>query len=296
MNNLLFRIVKSSFVDKLAYITAVVAALCWLVHARYPAVFPALLQATAHIYMTIAASLAAGMLIAKYVLMEGYLRSMKEITAEKETFAVIIQRLEGAVREIKEERDRISERESALKNRLKSFENSEIETQISSLRKKIRVDEENRKTALIFLAHELRNHLQELGNVSDFEIARAVAALKKETQLLENEIKKGEMPLYELVLTLHEIREYAYDLALIRLQPVGRQEESVHDYQQSGDSPWFDAETDPSRIDRIYKFLKVAFHPDRFSSTWLKEEAKIHFQEAAQAYSAMKERIRTTTH
>ena len=108
---LLFRILKSSFTDKLAYFSAIAGGLCWLIHARYPAIFPGQLKATAHIYTTIAASLAAGMLIAKYVLMEGYLRSIQEVRAEKEAFAVIIKRLEETLREMKEERDRISERE-----------------------------------------------------------------------------------------------------------------------------------------------------------------------------------------
>jgi preprotein translocase subunit Sec63 len=80
----------------------------------------------------------------------------------------------------------------------------------------------------------------------------------------------------------------------IRLQSGGGQEESVRDHRQPHDFPWFNAETDPSQIDRIYKFLKVAFHPDRFSSKGLKEEAKIHFQEAVQAYNALKERLRAT--
>jgi len=215
---LLFRILKSSFTDKLAYLSAVAGALCWLVHARYPAIFPGPLKATAHIYTTIVASLAAGMMIAKYVLREGYLRSMQEVKAEKEAFAVIIQRLEAAMREIQEERDRISGRESLLKNRLKSFENSATEAQLSSLRKKIRMDEEDRKTSLALLAHELKNHLHGLDNVFDPDVARAVGVLKKEVQLLENETKKGERSLYELILKSNEIREYIADLTLLRLQ------------------------------------------------------------------------------
>jgi hypothetical protein len=291
---LLFRILKSSLTDRLAYLSAVVGALCWLIHARYPALFPGPLRATAPIYTTIAASLTAGLLIAKYVFMEGYLRLMQEGTAEKDAFAAMVQRLEGAVREITEERDRISERESVLKNKLKNFENSVTEAQLSSLRKKIRSDEEDRETSLAYLARDLRNHLEELDHVNDEEIARAVAVLKKEIQMLGDAIKKGEMSLYELVLTINEIREHTYDLTLIRLQSGVGQEESVRDHQQIRDFPWFYAETDPSRIDRIFKFLKVAFHPDRFSSEGLKEEAKIHFQEAIQAYNSLKERLRAT--
>jgi len=291
---LLFRILKSSFTDKLAYISAVASALCWLVHAWYPAILPGQLRATAHIYMTILASLAAGMMIAKYVLMEGYLRSVKDLITEKEAFAVTIQKLEVAMQEIREDRDRISERESVLKNKLKGFENSETEAQLSSLRKKIRMADEDRKTCLTFLVRELRNRLQELDNVDDQDIARAAAVLTKETQMVEDEIKKGTVSLYELVLKISEIREYIHDLAIIRIQSGDGQEENVRDHRQPRDFPWFDADADPSRIDRIYKFLKVAFHPDRFSSEGLKKEATVHFQEMVRAYKTVKERLRST--
>lgn len=291
---LLFRILKSSFTDKLAYISAGAGALCWLVHAWYPAILPGQLKATAHIYMTILASLAAGMMVAKYVLMEGFLRTMKELLAENESFAGTIQRLEGAMLEIREDREQISERESVLKNKLKSFENSEKEAQLSSLRKKVRLDDEDRKTCLAFLVHELRNRLQELDNINDQDIVRAAAVLKKEIQMVEDEIKKGTVSLYELVLKINEIREYTHDLAIIRLQSGDGQGENIRDHRQPLDFPWFGADADPSRIDRIYKFLKVAFHPDRFSSEGLKKEATTYFQETVRAYSTLKERLRST--
>lgn len=286
---------QSSFTDRLAYGTAVAAALCWLLSAWHPAVLPGQLRATAHIYLTVLAVLAAALMIAKYVFREGYLRSLQQLLAEKEAFAVTIQRLEGALLEVREDRDRISARESVLKNKLKSFESSETEAQLRSLRKKIRVDEEDRKTGLSFLVHELRSRLQELDKVGDPEIVHMAAVLEKETQMVEGEIKKGTLSLYELVLKINEIRDYLHDLALIRLQAGnGQEEESGYDHRPRRDFPWFDDKTDPSRLDRIYKFLKVAFHPDRFSSEGLKEEAKIHFQEAVQAYSTLKERLRTT--
>jgi hypothetical protein len=234
------------------------------------------------------------MLIAKYVFLEGYSRAIQELNAEKKALAAIIQRMEGDIQGIREERDRISERESVLKNRLKSLENSELESQMSSLRKKIRSHEEDEKAVLAFLLHELRGELHELDRIDDSEIVSAGTVLKKELQLLENEIKKGERSLYELVLKMNEIRENILDLTLIRLQSSGEQEESAHGHWKSNNFQWFNAETDPSRIERIYKFLRVAFHPDRFSSERLKEEARIHFQEAVQAYNALKERFRTT--
>jgi chromosome segregation ATPase len=290
----LFNLLKSPFTDRLAYISAIVAALCWVIHARYPALFPGSLKASAHSYATVLASLAGGMLIAKYILMEGYLRSMQEIEAQKEAFAGVIQKMEGDIREIREERDKISERESVLKNRLKSLENGEMASQLSSLRKKIRSNEEDEKTVLAFLLHELRGRLHELDGVNDPEIARAVTVLNKEIQLLEDEIKKGERSLYQLVLKMNEIRENIVDLTLIRLQSDDGQKESATGHRKPNDFRWVDSETDPSRLERLYKFLKVAFHPDRFSSAELKEEATAHFQEVVKAYTTLKERLRAT--
>ena len=147
---------------------------------------------------------------------------MQEIQAEKEGLAAIIQRLEGDNLEIREERNRISERETVLQNRLKSFETSEMALQQSSLRKKIRSDEEDKRTALTFLLHDLRSRLQELDPIEDRDIVRAEAVLKKELQLLENEVKKGERSLYEMVLMINEIRDSILDLTLLRLQSNAR--------------------------------------------------------------------------
>ena len=291
---LLFNILKSSFTDKLAYVFAVVGALCWVTHVRYPALFPGFLKASAHIYATVLASVTGGMLIAKYVFMEGYLRDIRELNAERQTFAGSVQRMEGDIREISEERDRTLERESVLKDRLKSFENSEMTSQLSSLRKKIRSHEEDEKTVLSFLLHELRGHLLELGSIDDQEIVRAVTVLERELQLVESEVKKGERSLYELVLKMNEIRENVFDLTLISLQSSGGQAEGACGHRKPIGYQWFDGETDPSRVERVYKFLKMAFHPDRFSSAELKEEATIRFQKVVEAYSFLKDHLRAT--
>ena len=291
---LLFRLLQSSFIDKLAYLSAVAGALGWVIQARYPALFPGSLKTSVHIYGAVFAALAGGLLIAKTVFIEGHRRTIQEIQAEKEGLAAIIQRLEGDNLKIREERNRISERETVLQNRLKSFETSEMALQQSSLRKKIRSDEDDKRTALTFLLHDLRSRLQELEPLEDRDIVRAEAVLKKELQLLENEVKKGERSLYEMVLMINEIRDSILDLILLKLQSGAGLEEGPYGHWPPQDLHWFASETDPSRLERIYKFLKVAFHPDRFSSEGLKEEAKIHFQEAVQAYRTWKERLRTT--
>jgi len=290
---LLFRILKSSFTDRLAYVSAVAAALCWLLHELHPALVPAQLRAVAHIYVTSLAALAAGVMLAKYAFKEGYLSSLQQLLEENEAFAALVQKLEVKLQQTREENELTLERESLLKKKLTSMEGNAAESQLSSLRKRIRLDEEDRKTALAFLVQALKSRLQELYALDDKDVVRAAVILQKETQMLENEIKKGDMSFYELVISMNEIREHVHDLSLLRSQS-GTEGGAGSDRRQTRDFSWFDAQADPTSVDRLYKFLKVAFHPDRFSSDRLKEEAKIHFQEAVQAYSSLKERLRTS--
>jgi hypothetical protein len=292
----LFRLLQSSFTDRLAYLSAVVGALVWIIQARYPALLPGFWRGSLHIYTFVFASLAGGLLIGKYVFKEGYQSTIQGLQVEKERLSGHLQRLEGDLLKTREERDKIAERESVLKNRLKRFETSEMAALESSLRKKIRIAEEDQRTTLTFLLQDLKSRLRDLDPQEDRDLVRAASVLAKELQVLENEVKKGERSLYELVLKINEMRDFVLDLTLIRLQSNGGPEESAYGYRQPYDLRWFASETDPSRLERIYKFFKVAFHPDRFSSETLKEEAKVHFQEAVKAYSSLKERLRGTTH
>jgi hypothetical protein len=291
---LLFRVLKSSFTDTLAYGAAVTAAVCWLIHLWSPAIWPGHLREAAHVWATIAAAMAAGMMIAKYVLIEECSRVVQQARAERDGVADVIRRLDATVLEARQERDRLFARESVLLAALKRIEQPEIEAELSALRKRIRKDADDRKAALVVLVRAVRSQIQELAHVDDMDIAHAATVLTKETQWLDDEVKKGEKSLYELVLATSEIQEHAYDLMAIRLQSVGAKGDGGRDPQLAGEVPWFSAEVDPSRIDSVYRFLKVAFHPDRFPSEALKEQAKIHFQQAGRAYSLVKDRLRTT--
>jgi hypothetical protein len=291
---MLFRLLKSSFTDAVAYLSAVAAAVCWLVHAWYPAVLPALFRDTAHLALAVVAALAAGTMMAKYVLIDGCSRSVEEARAKTAARGAVIQQLEATVLEATQERDRMAAREAGLLDKLKRTETNAAETELSSLRRRLRKDAEDRKAALAFLVRELRDQIQELGQVDDRDIAHAAAVLKKETLLLDDEVKKGEKSLYELVLATSQIQKHAYDLSAIRLQTAGAQGDVVRDHDRPGEFPWFSADVDPARVDGVYRFLKVAFHPDRFPSETLKEQAKQHFQQAGKAYSHFKERLRAT--
>lgn len=282
-----FKIFKSGLTDKLAYGAAFISALWWVLHIKYPAAVPDFLKRTDPLYGALFSALAGEMLIAKYVFMGAYSQVIKKIMGEKEDLTVIIRKLKGDISEIEEERDSISERERLLKQRLNGLENTGSETQLSSLRKKIRAYEEDRKTALAYLVRELREQLMEAEKTDDKDIIGAVAVLRKEIQFLEDEVRRGGMSLYELILKAADIRESIFDLATLCLS-TGERNESM-DYNRF---KWFDGETDLSRVEHVYKFLKVAFHPDRFSSGALKEEAHKHFQETLDAYKRLKEGVR----
>lgn len=289
-----FRVLKSSFTDTLAYLSAVAGAACWVIHAWYPVFFPGPLRDTAHLSAVTLAALAAGMMIAKYVLLDGCSRSVQDARAEMQASAAAVQQLEATVMEARQERDRVAAREAALLDKLHRTDDNTTEAELISMRKRLRKDAEDRKASLAFLVRELRNHIQELDHVGDREIAHAAAVLKKETLVLDDEVKKGEKSLYELVLKMSEIQKHAYDLTTIGLQTSRGMGERGGDPGHIGEFPWVSTEVDPARVDGVYRFLKVAFHPDRFPSEALKEQAKLHFQQAGKAYSHFKERLRAT--
>lgn len=290
----MFRILKSSVTDALAYISACAAAVCWVVHAWYPAALPGALRDTTHLAVTALAVLLGGMMVAKYVLLDGYARSVRVARAEAAANAASVRQLEATLSEARQERDRAVGREAALQTRLKRHEGAAAESELSSLRRRLRSDVDDRTSAVAYLLRELRSQIQELDYADDPDLAHAAGVLTKQTALLEDEIKKGDKSLYELTLAMSELQRHAHELATVRLQTAGGRPDGSGGAERSGDVPWFKAEADPARIDGVYKFLKVAFHPDRFPSEALKEQATLHFQQAGKAYSHLKERLRTT--
>ena len=63
--------------------------------------------------------------------------------------------------------------------------------------------------------------------------------MKKELQLLENEVKKGERSLYEMVLMINDIRDSLLDLTLLRLQSDAGPEDGTYNHQTPQDLHWF---------------------------------------------------------
>ncbi|MBI5748632.1 MAG: hypothetical protein HZA00_05850 [Nitrospinae bacterium] len=284
---LLFIIMKSWLIDELAHGTVLLTVLWWFIYLQYPEAIIEPLKGVSPFYGVILSAFAVGVFITKYLFMSGYSHLVGELQAEKEGDIQLIQSLREDMARIKEERDRTSEREDSLGKRLEALEKRDIESEMSYMRKKLRSYEDDKRTALNFLIRELKDYLEDIKAVEEDEVLHAADVLQRGIELLQNEVKKGEGSFYEMAVKIAEIREDIFDLAVISLSSAGKQRDIGHQRVS-----WFD-DTNISRLDRRYKFLKVAFHPDRFPSDTLREEAKRYFQEVVQAYSIVREKAGT---
>ncbi|MEI6214726.1 MAG: hypothetical protein WCP10_11525 [Desulfuromonadales bacterium] len=287
-----YRLLKSAFVDQLAYATAFVAALWAFADKHHPPVIPTFLNGVSPLYGVAVSSFAGALLICKYVFMAGEAQvvdRLKDTLAQRES---MLAERDAAVTDLTERLAMSVATENAAKNRLDVFENRDTEFQISELRKKIRTLEDDKKTALTAAVSSMKDQIRQLRGIEDEQVQHAVDVLNREMGLLETEIKKGELSLYELSLKVTELRENIYDLSLIALSGTseGKQtaEEAALNFFR------MDKNSDPFSMEQTYKFLKVAFHPDRFSSDALKQDAKKYFQQTVQAYNSLKERVKTS--
>ncbi len=284
---LVFRLAKSWIIDELAYGAVLFTALWWFVSLRYPEIIQEPLDGVNPIYGVILSAFIGGGFIAKYLFMSGYSRLIGELEDEKREYTQIIKSLHNDMTQVKEERDKASEREDGLKRRVEALENRDIESEMSSMRKKLRAYEDEKRAALSLFIKELIGYLEDIRCVEEDDALHAADVLQRQIGLLENEVKRGGVPFYEMAMKLAEIGEDIFDLAVISLSSPGKQKDMGH-----YGILWFD-DTDIQRLDRKYKFLKVAFHPDRFPSDNLKEEAKRYFQEVVQAYNIVREKAGT---
>lgn len=284
---LLFKIAKSWIIDELAHSAVLLNMLWWFIYLNYPEAIQEPLKGVSPFYGIIIFAFIGGMFIAKYLFMSGYSHLMGELQDEKERHKRIINGINEEMAQIKNERDATLKREESLGKRLEAIEKRDFESEMSFMRKKLRSYEDDKRGVLNLLIRELKGYLEDIRCVEDDDALRAADVLQREIELLENEVKKGDVPFYEMAMKLAEIREDIFDLAVISLSSAGKQKDMGH-YRIS----WFD-DTDIQRLDRKYKFLKVAFHPDRFPSDVLREEAKRYFQEVVQAYNIVKEKVGT---
>lgn len=283
---MIYRLFKSAFTDRLAYLTATAAAVWWFMDMRYPALIPAPLNAVEPLSGMIAAGLAAGLFIAKHVFIAGHARIIKEIVADNSRLQDKAEDLKKGLSEARAERDLFSERERFLKDKLRCYEEKGRDHELSSVRKQLRVHENDTRTTLSFLVRDLKERLSELDCGGQEELERAVRVLRKELDLLDDEVKLQRKPLFEMALKITEIRENIFDLTTISMpvHAAKAQPEASHAFT------WMSSR--PETLEHDYKFLKVAFHPDRFPSEVLKDKAVRYFQQINNAYHSMKEKAK----
>ena len=232
------------------------------------------------------AGIAGGLFISKQVFASVHARLSREIAAENNRLAKSLKDLQKMASEARAERDLFSERERFLKDKLRCYEEKGRDQELSLLRRRLRVHEEDTRTTLGFLVRDLRERLAELDFSGQEEMDRAVRVLQKELELLDTEIKLQQKSLFETVLKITEIRENIFDLTSIgaSMHVEDRREAPTHLFD------WMSPE--PDDVEHEYKFLKVAFHPDRYPSEALKEKALHYFQRVNNACSAIKEKAK----
>ena len=293
---MLYRFIISRYIDALAYVSASATAV-WLVMSRqYDVILPGCPVPVSPLYGLVIAAFCGALLMGKHICLEGGERSLDRVTQENKRLEerLIQQNQSLAAREASLRT--LADENGLLRNRISALEENSPSTQLSELRKKLRGSEEEKRSALTLLARNLREQLDTLQHLSDSQLAFASEVLRKEVVLLENEIKRGEISFYELCLKIIEIRENLAELKEIFTASVvdhSAKPESVTD-------AWLNfikvnGQSDPATVARSFKFFKMAFHPDRFTSESLKVEATRYFQHSINAHNAVKRR-KTQSH
>lgn len=281
---------RSAVVDQLAYASAFVTALWAFADKHHPPVIPGFLTGISPMYGVAVSSFAGALLIGKHVFMAGEAKAVGRLKNEISQIEKTLQARETTIADITEKLAMVTANEKAIKNRLELFENRDSEAHLGELRKRIREYEDDKKTAATAIVTGMKEQLAELRSVSDEQVLHAVEVLTREIDLLDSEIKKGDTSFYELSLKITDIRENIFDLCLISVSG----DAGVRQPGEEGAFNFFrtDTNSDLSSMEQTYKFLKVAFHPDRFSSDSLKHDAKKYFQQTVQAYNSLKERMK----
>jgi hypothetical protein len=288
-----YRFLKSAFIDQLAYATAFLTALWAFADKHHPPMIPGFLSGVSPLYGVAVSAFAGALLIGKYVFIAGAAKVVNQLKDEITQQEAVLADRSVKLTDLTEKLAMTVANESALRNRLDIFENKDSELHVSELRKRIREYEDDKKTACGAGVSAMREQLRELRDVRDEQVQHAVDVLSRETDLLEVEIKKGELSFYEMSLKISDIRENIFDLCLISLSGTA-------EGKQTGDEAAFNPfrmgkNDDSFSMEQTYKFLKVAFHPDRFSSESLKQDASKYFQQTVQAYNTLKERMKAST-
>ena len=286
---MLYRFITSGYTDAVAYISALCAAL-WIYAAwQYAPLMPGYLAAVTPLYGVVVASFSGALLICKYICLDGNSERVSILTAEKSMLEAVIQGRDLTLAELKQKSAALNAEISQLQSKIVLMEENSPDKQLSELRAKLRSAEEDKKSALSVLVKSLQGRITLLMTIQDPQLLFAVDVLRQEVELVENELKRGDLTYYELCLKMVDISAKIVELNEISLlssfeqtdKPESVAETWLH-FISTNDS------SSPAAVERAFKFFKVAFHPDKFASEAQKVEATRYFQQSINAHNLVK--------
>ena len=286
---MLYRFITSWYTDALAYASAFITALWIYVAWQHASVMPGYVAAIPPEYGVAVAAFFGALLICKYICLDGNLLKISLLNAEKSRLETAVKNRDQSVAELTRKAAVLDEEVSTLRNKIVVMEENSPDKQLRELRMKLRSSEEDKKAALSVLVKNLQARLHVMTGIHDAQLLFAADVLRQEVGLVENELKRGEFSYYELCIKIVDIYEKLSELNDINL--VSSLEQTVNPGTVA--EIWLNFirvndNSDPAAVERSFKFFKVAFHPDRFTSESLRVEATRYFQHSINAHNSVK--------
>jgi hypothetical protein len=291
---MLYRFITSAYPDMLAYASALVAAIWMFLAQQYASAIPGYLATVSPHYGLVFSAFTGALLICKYICLDGNAQKVAQLNSENKRLEVIVKNRDLDLVDLNEKADTLTGENNELRKLIATMEENSPAVQLGELRRKLRLSEDDRKSALIVFVKNLQARLNMLSEVDDVQLLFAADVLRKEVELVENELKRGDIPLYELCLKIVNIGEKLSELKDIDLAATLEQTSK----QVNVSEAWLNFirvndNSDPAAVERSFKFFKVAFHPDRFATEALKVEATRYFQHSINAHNNVKRRDKT---
>ena len=286
---MLYRFITSGYTDLLAYATAFLLTVWFFVSWQYAPYLPDYVAAVSPSYGLAVAAFSGALLICKYACLEGHALSIRVLNVEKSQLSQTIKSRELDLNEAAQNIAQLTVTMGELQNKISVMEANSPDRQLSEMRIKLRNAEDDKVAALSVLLKNLQTRAHAMMGLSDEQLQYAADVLRQEIGLVENEIKRGVYSYYELCIKIVDISEKLSELNDINL--VSSLDPSMN--ADSVTDAWLNFirvhdNTDPDAIERSFKFFKVAFHPDRFPSETLKEEAAKYFKQSINVHSSVK--------
>ncbi len=286
---MLYRFITSGYTDLLAYATAFLLTVWFFISWQYAPYLPDYVAAVPPAYGLAVAAFSGALLICKYACLEGHALSLRVLNVEKSQLSQAIKSRDGELREASQNIAQLTVTMGELQNKIAVMEANSPDRQLSEMRMKLRSAEDDKVAALSVLLKNLQTRAHAMLSLSDDQLQYAADVLRQEIALVENELKRGAFSYYELCIKIVDISEKLTELKEINL--VSSFDQTVN--ADSVTDAWLNFitandNTDPDAIERSFKFFKVAFHPDRFPSETLKEEAAKYFKQSINVHSSVK--------